>query len=327
MKGAYDIKVGTKRVEYNIRIKRNITIIRGDSATGKSTLISLINRYYENGAKSGVKLQCDKVCMVVGGRNWQKLLAGVHDTIVFIDEGNNFIKSHDFSRIIQETNNYYVLITREDIKGLPYSINEIYGLRITRNKREAKKVYNEMYCIYNGNRVGHIIKPSLVITEDSNSGFDFFKYVCNRVGIKCIPGNGRETLVDKIITRDSERSILLIADGAAYGCAMSITLEKLGICPNYSIYLPESFEWLLLKSNVIKYTNIDDILTNTHNYVESSKYFSWERFFTDIIEHAAKESDYIKSYNKSGYVPSIFKQPENMQKVLSVIPSNIVFKQ
>lgn len=162
MIGSYTIKVSTKRVEYNLKINRNITIIKGDSATGKSTLISLIHRYYEQGNKSGVKLQCNKVCMTLGGKDWQKLLVGVTDTIVFIDEGNNFVKSHDFAREVQSSNNYYVIITRESLKSLPYSINEVYGIKELGHKRKTEKTYNEMYNLYGKYNAQSKIIPSII---------------------------------------------------------------------------------------------------------------------------------------------------------------------
>ncbi|MCM1237390.1 MAG: hypothetical protein NC489_45575 [Ruminococcus flavefaciens] len=196
MKGSYTIKLSTKRVEYDLRINRNITIIRGDSATGKSTLVSLIQRYYEQGNKSGVKLQCDKTCMTVGGRDWEKLLQGVDNTIVFIDEGNNFVKSHDFARAVRESSNYYVIITREDLKSLPYSVDEVYGIKEISHRRIAEKTYNSLYNIYAAYGTHQMIKPALIITEDSNAGFDFFKEVCNKYNIRCIPGDGRDKLVD-----------------------------------------------------------------------------------------------------------------------------------
>lgn len=322
MKGSFTIKVSTKRIEYNLKINRNITVIKGDSATGKSTLISLIQRYYEQGNKSGVKLQCDRVCMTIGGRDWEKLLLGVHNTIVFIDEGNSFIKSHDFSRAIQSSDNYYVLITREDLKSLPYSINEIYGLRESKHKKDMKKTYNEMYYLYGTYKSQSIIKPSLIITEDSNAGYDFFEKVCNRYGIKCISGKGRDKLIEQIKDID-ENNVLIIADGAAYGCAINITLEKLNKYKNYCIFLPESFEWLLLKSGIIKDNNLDDILENTSKYVESKDYFSWERFFTSLIEELTKSSNYIEQYNKNNKVPRTFLHEENIQKILSNLPPNI----
>ena len=36
MKGAYELTVQNKRIHYQFTIKRNITVIRGDSATGKT---------------------------------------------------------------------------------------------------------------------------------------------------------------------------------------------------------------------------------------------------------------------------------------------------
>ena len=42
MKGSHDIIVQNNRIKYKFSIRRNLTILRGNSATGKSTLIDLI---------------------------------------------------------------------------------------------------------------------------------------------------------------------------------------------------------------------------------------------------------------------------------------------
>ncbi len=42
MRGQYHVMVQNKRLRYEFDIKRNITIIRGDSATGKTTLYDYI---------------------------------------------------------------------------------------------------------------------------------------------------------------------------------------------------------------------------------------------------------------------------------------------
>ncbi|HIZ40276.1 MAG TPA: Fis family transcriptional regulator [Candidatus Anaerobutyricum stercoris] len=109
MKGSYRIIVQNKRICYDFEIRRNITIIKGDSATGKTTLIDMIGEYDENGPDSGIDLQ-----------------ANIKDSIVFIDEGNAFIFTDEFASAIKNTDNYYVIATREGIPSLPYSIEEIY---------------------------------------------------------------------------------------------------------------------------------------------------------------------------------------------------------
>ena len=53
MKGKHRIVVKNNRLHYELEIKRNITIIQGDSATGKTTLINML-RQAENLGESSV---------------------------------------------------------------------------------------------------------------------------------------------------------------------------------------------------------------------------------------------------------------------------------
>ena len=45
MKGKYRVVVSTKRLKYDFELHRNLTIIQGDSATGKTTMIDMIREY------------------------------------------------------------------------------------------------------------------------------------------------------------------------------------------------------------------------------------------------------------------------------------------
>lgn len=156
MKGTYRIIVQNKKIKYEFEIHRNITVIRGDSATGKTALVNMIREYYENGASSGVDLSSDKACAVLEGRNWKIQLTAVSDSFVFIDEGNTFVSSKEFAAAIQKTDNYYVIVTREGLGTLPYSVTEIYGIRNSGKYGSLKKTYNELYQIY-----GKYLKPDL----------------------------------------------------------------------------------------------------------------------------------------------------------------------
>ena len=49
MTGKYDIEIHNKRVHYHLTVKRNITVIQGDSATGKTELLRMISDYENNG--------------------------------------------------------------------------------------------------------------------------------------------------------------------------------------------------------------------------------------------------------------------------------------
>lgn len=69
MKGKYSVFVQNNRLRYEFTISRNITIIRGDSATGKTTLLDLLNAYDRDGDSSGVLVKlvdCLEKCLIYG---------------------------------------------------------------------------------------------------------------------------------------------------------------------------------------------------------------------------------------------------------------------
>ncbi|MCI8925510.1 MAG: translation initiation factor 2 [Lachnospiraceae bacterium] len=219
MKGSHRIVVQNKRIRYDFEVKRNITVIRGDSATGKTTLVDMIREHFENGSASGVELTCDKECTVLEGRTWAGQLSMMRDCIVFIDEGNDFVASNDFAAI-QDTDNYYVIVTREGIPFLPYGVEEIYGIRNSGKYGTLKRTYNEFYHLYQMTDFIQTVKPKKVITEDSNSGFQFFHSICVKGGkIRCISAQGKSNIFAHVADTLNEK-ILVVADGAAFGSEM-----------------------------------------------------------------------------------------------------------
>ena len=49
MKGSYWFKAKSKKVLFEFSIRRNITVIKGDSATGKTTLLHILYEYLRIG--------------------------------------------------------------------------------------------------------------------------------------------------------------------------------------------------------------------------------------------------------------------------------------
>ena len=52
---------------------------------------------------------------------------------------------------------------------------------------------------------------------------------------------------------------------------------------NLVLYLPESFEWLILSSGILKDTEVAQILQTPSDYIDSRDYFSWARYFTALL--------------------------------------------
>ena len=289
MKGTHKVSIYTKRLRFDFELKRNITIIRGDSATGKTTLVDMVQEYINNEQGSPVELICDKKCRVLTGSLWREQLSAIHDSIVFIDEGNAFVKTDEFARTIQETDNYYVIITRESLTALPYSVEEIYGIRLSGKYGTLKQSYHEFYRIYGANDGKSMISPETVITEDSNSGYQFFKSVSDEAGIKCISAKGKSN-VFRCLKSMGDEPVLIIADGAAFGAEIDKVMHLIKLYGHAALYLPESFEWLILSSGILKNQKISQMLENPPEFVESKDYFSWERFFTVVLTEETKDT-------------------------------------
>ena len=314
MKGSYEIKIKNNRIQYRFTISRNITILRGDSATGKTTLIDMVDEYNQNGKESGIELLCKKPCVVLDRRNWMRDLEEIKDSIVFIDEGNGFVKSSGFADMAKNSDNYFVIATRDSLFNLPYSITEVYGIRNTSGNRYqgTKRLYSEFFPLFNAEIF--LNKPDKIIIEDSNSAFQFFSEVCRKEGILCESAAGKSNIYGCI--RDSrEDKILVVADGAAFGPEMerAMSLKK---AKNVVYFLPESFEWILLKSGLIAEAEISDILADPSEFVESEQYFSWERFFTALLVEKTKKTPY--AYNKQRLNP-VYLHDNNKKEVISKI--------
>ena len=318
MKGMHHIVIQNKRIRFAFSIKRNITIIRGDSATGKTTLFSMIEEYGNLGKDSGVQVQCDKACVALSGKFWQETLENIHDSIVFVDEDSRFLKTKDFAKRIRNSNNYYVLITRENLPALPYSVEEIYGIHCSGKYMDTRQVYNLFYKIYSETNPGKILVKSL-ITEDSQAGFTFFSQVSKTRGICCESAGGKSNILgilqEKLLDKE-QKETLVIADGAAFGPEMAHISQLLRGNNSIKLYLPESFEWLLLYADIFNKPFIRKRLEEAENYIESEKYFSWERYFTNLLMEETKDSPYL--YDKSN-LKDFYLQDKVVQKVLKAM--------
>lgn len=315
MKGSHQIIVQNRRVQYKFTLQRNITVLRGDSATGKTTLIDMIESYQNNGEQSGITISSDKKCVVLTSAYWQNTLEQIKDSIVFIDEGAAFVTSKEFALMAKNSDNYYVIATRTSLYELPYSITEIYGIKSNSGNRYqgTKRIYSSFYPLYNDN-IENIPKPDIVIVEDSKAGFEFFKSVSDKYEIECVSAQGKSNVYNQLLNLKAETA-LVIADGAAFGPEIERVLS-LKTVKNFVLYLPESFEWLVLKSGLI--SNVEKELDSTSEYVESSKYFSWEQFFTDLLTE--KTSGTYLQYSKNK-LNEVYLHPQNAEQIIDVVKS------
>lgn len=320
MKGSYEIRVHNRTMSYHFTISRNITILQGDSATGKTTLVDMIREHEMQGEDSAVTVNCVCPCTVVEGNAWKRQLEGIEDSIVFIDEGNRFTASKEFAEIVAKSSNYYVIVTREPLYALPYSVEEIYGIRSTGKYGELTPVYHEMFRIYSSDANATAGDDSkTLIVEDSNSGYQFFCGVC-KGEISCISAGGNGNILNTVIEKYPLGPVRVIADGAAFGPFMSKLMPWIKRHPGVTLYLPESFEWLILKSGLIDGNRVRQILADPSAYVESRDFFSWEQFFTNLLIQETRGT--WLQYQKAK-LNEVYLHKRQVDAIVAVLPETI----
>lgn len=318
MVGKYEIEVYNNKVHYFLTIKRNITILQGNSATGKTELIRLIQEHETNGMSSGITLICDVKCTVLTAVDWELRLSSMNSQIVFIDETAGFLRSQRFAELVKGSDNYFVIVSRDDLSQLPYSIDEIYGLRNvsdTQKYKTNKRVYNEMYKLYHLDTKG-TIEPEAVITEDSNSGYEYFHML---YGGRCISAHGKSNVYDSIRSVQ-DKTVLAIVDGAAFGSEIGKVLRYLETSNvNCTLYAPESFEYLILTAGLMDVPK--GILQETYLYADSKEFMSWEEYYSSYLADITRNTVY--QYSKQR-LAEVYKTQGAVSKIAAVMPVAIL---
>ena len=320
MVGKHHIIIETSKLKYSFHIRRNITIIQGESATGKTTLIELLADYKRRGPGQGINVSSDISVYVYTGedKNWKYELDNVKRSLVFVDEDYSFIYTKEFAAYLAASDNYYVFITRKPLYALPYSTQEIYGIRTSGKFHFPEQVYHEFYPIYPVRQAVTDNKKLMILVEDKEAGYQFYKNVAGEE--RCISAEGNSKIYSKMIETDSSDGVLIIADGAAFGPFVDKLVKYATIKQNVALFFPESFEWMILKSGILHNALIDEILAKPEDYIDNTRYISWERFFTALLQDITS-ADPIKQYSKSSLPP--FYTGENAKNILHVMPEEI----
>lgn len=323
MKGSYHFRVKSKKMLFDFNIRRNITVIKGDSATGKTTLLHMMYEYLRVGRESGYSVTADTDYYVYlrqeVGRTWEDALYSLKDTIIFIEENNHFVFSKEFAEFVKTSGNYFVLVNRSPLRMLPYSIHEVYEIITTGKHMDIKESYHQLKELYSNYPIIGNHKMDTIITEDSNSGFQFFSHLFEKRTV--ISADGNSKILDHIQQLETG-DILAIADGAAFGAMIENCLEYAAtrISQRISVWMPESFEYLILKSGLIPSKELSDIFASTSDYIEAKEYESWERYFTQLLISMTNDKPY--NYSKKRLAP-YYLQDKNIQKIIETFPEAI----
>lgn len=321
MKGRIDIRVSNNRARFRFTLNRNITVVRGDSGTGKSTLYDMIAEYTRLGEASGVQVTSPCPCVALMDMDWRNQLGHTKGSVVFIDEGADYLASRDFAAAIQKTDNYYVIFNRESLHELPYSVEEIYEIRTSNRYHSFEKLYRrgDGYVYFSG-RAKQKPEANVLLTEDSRAGLQLYRHLYEGTAVRCESAGSNSGIFAWLQENHSE-GVFVVADGAAFGAEMDRVMKLAKQHPEQiTICLPESFEWLILQSGVVPIDGVREMLNDPAEQIESRDFFSWERFFEHYLTQRSAGTHY--AYSKSR-LHEFYIVRENMGRIVAVIAANM----
>jgi hypothetical protein len=233
----FELRNTARKYSCKFAIKSKITIIRGNSGTGKTSMLRFISASF-SGSSAWI-INCKLPCYVIENTNldWDVAFRTRHNTIFMLDESFDYLVSEYFSKCVNESDNYFLIISRSPLKMLNYGIDSIYELTYSNRLWKLEKEYH-LETDYQ--------KPDLIITEVSGSGYQFFKAISEKESIDCISAIGKSEVAN-IAVNNKNRRILAVVDSMAFGCCID-RFRELFQKGHLRFFAPDSFEWLLLRS-------------------------------------------------------------------------------
>lgn len=244
-----------EKLIFDLEIENRVTIIRGESATGKSTLL----RYIQESENMRINIESPKKLLVTNKESLKNVLAMSktgelsNDYIYFLDEDDG-VDSPEIGSIINNSKNMFVIITRDtSLPNINYGIDQIYEFKKSGKYNILKRKYSTNL---NTNHQINLLKLDKIIVEDGGSAFEFYKTL-SRFKVNSSFGNSN-------IQKSLKDNQVVIIDSLGFGPYIK-NLNSFKSNKNIFVIYPKSFEWLILESlfgkekiNVETYKNEED---------------------------------------------------------------------
>jgi len=270
--------------------KHKVTVITGDSATGKSEFYRLVSRF--NHSSSFCKYYNEDgspTCPIMTIERYFSISVDNDKNIIVIDEDSEFLDKNNISKtinLIKTSKNYFLIILRDmkKLSDLSIPISNINSIKHSKNLNVIEPYFpKHIYSSYKN-------KPIInyIICEDSKSSLLFFRDYYNfSYDNNLFTSKGKDNLSKKLQHKISAGldNILIVLDACALGLRIYELFKTIKDYPSKKIYILDwrSYEYYLVKSR-----NIKDIA------IQQTLIYNEEKFYEDELKK------HLLLYTKSG---------------------------
>jgi len=246
----------------------------GLSATGKSALISAISEASSTPADL-VRFEHDATAVIPVADTAEATLEAVirgasEGALLVVDEVSQALLNK-VSELINRAKCWFLIINRTLPASVHVSVRSVCHLSMMNNIHTLTTIYAE----------DQLNNPKeQVICEGGGGEVDFYRHFApdeSKVGF--VDGNG--AIMAELLTTIAVKP-LVIADGASLGHLLPDLLKQRIMKP-FLLYLPESFEWVLLLSDFFDNDAQVRELTSNIEDVVTYRQPSIERYLTSIL--------------------------------------------
>lgn len=291
-----DLQIENDYYHCQIHLNHRISIFRGESAIGKTTLAELL-------VESPNDCYCNKNVNVVNETTWDAVIRGTKNSLIIFDD-LDIIRSEKFARLVNEfcipSDLWFLIISREVLSS---STRDISGnLSIA-----TDAIYN--FCT---NGTEHWIEPyftldrpdfqkiDTLLMEDSGYAYKFLARELSDINVLAAD-SGKSSVVPKLDEIRNNSQTLLFVDMTAFAFHIDQLFDKFKNEINTTIFLLKdliSFEEVLLQSNLFKRDQkVQKILQDIPEYANSC--ISWETFFEKLISEVTYKKPYRVTHRTS----------------------------
>lgn len=117
-------KIENRRISYSFSFSGKYAVISGDSGTGKSSLFRLFQDA-DSGVRS-IKFACDLPVIPISRDRDEVFLSSEHNVVFIMDENCQLLQRSNIAKLFQESDNYFIIITRKCLDWLPVSVDNVF---------------------------------------------------------------------------------------------------------------------------------------------------------------------------------------------------------
>lgn len=289
-----NIDVKDDLLHFNIDLQRRVSFIKGDSATGKTSMYNLLDRKLRH-KDDEVLLKSNIDIVLLDFSN----LSEKHSHVLYIVDDLDILPNHDFEALMDnmiEDDLWFLIMSREEVDyklkaSIIFSSNCEYSLGVVNGVYTLIPLY-----IYDNKTID---KYDCVLVEDAKGGFEFFSKLYSNCEVRSACGKNNVITCMNTAIEDGFENILVIFDTANFGSCFSefyntATKSEANI-EFISAY--ECFEELLLQTNLLRHLEeVDFAFQNLES--EANKFKSWEKYFEYLISVATSNKPYGYSHGK-----------------------------